>query len=964
MLEVRLIGRFDIKDDGNSVLISSRSAQSLFAYLVLNAGTSYRREKLAGMFWPNASEQKARSYLRHELWRIRKALSSASTYEYLLADDIHITFNSSAAYWFDVAMLNKLAEGASIEESMEALAVYQGELLPGFYEDWVLVEREHLQSVYEKRIARLLELLQHEKRWRETLDWAERWISCAQTPEAAYRALMLAYDALGDPAKVAATYERCVEALATLGLEPSEETRSLASRRSSKTNVPIPLTSFIGRENELNEVASLLTRSRLVTLTGSGGVGKTRLAIQVVADLSERFPDGIWFFDLAPLTEPALVPDTLANMLGLHEAGEVGITDLLINYFYTRTALVIFDNCEHLIEACAHFVHSLLTSGRSLKILATSREPLRISGEITYRVPSLEVPKVSLESGVQTVEEAESVRLFRERAAAASPGLLVSQENAFTIAQICQRLDGIPLAIELAAARTNVLTVEQILTRLEDRFNLLTSGTRTALPRQQTLWATIEWSYSLLTEKERILFRRLAVFTGGWILEAAEKICSRDGIQPEQILDLLSQLIHKSLVAIELRDGESRYRRLEIIRAFAREKLIEATEAGRLQDRHLEYFLKLAEQADREIHGPNQVMCMDRLENEHDNLRAALAWCVSKRNTEAAVRLLSALSWAWFVRDRASETSSWFNQIRRLPQIETYPELLAKLLTLMGEQCTFMGDFHSAKSLLEESQTIWLTLSNSGKQGLAKAIDGLGSLAALQNDSRTAQAFFEQSFKSYEEHRNEWGMALVTCHLAGIAISQGDLVEAEKRYKRSLAEFQSLGDHFMIGTVLNGLGGLALYSGDYERAGKYYEELLKISRELHGRFIQADAFIGLAWVSLHKGDDRRAKLFLEESLELWEASGDRPGIIGCLIGFAGLLTLIHKTEQAALLLGAVESLTEELGYMLPTHQDNFYPYVGKVCAELDEAVLAHAWAEGRSMTLEQCIQLARAQSAE
>ena len=378
MLEIRLIGTFAIKCDGKPVTLSSRAAQSLFAYLILTAGTLHRREKLAGIFWPDETEEKARAYLRNEFWRIRKALRYTSKVEYLLADGLTVAFDQSSAYWLDVAALKNLSDAASTDELINALSTSQGELLSGFYEDWIVLEREHLQSVYEQKMARLLEMLEKEKRWHEVLEWAERWISFGQIPEAAYRYLMIAYDALGEHAKVTSTYERCVQALRVLELEPSEHTRALAFKRTSKLNIPIPLTSFIGRETALKEVAALLAKSRLVTLTGSGGVGKTRLAIQVVANVFHIFPDGIWFLDLAPLSDPALVPNTLAGLLGLRETGELPITDILINYFHSRSALVIFDNCEHLIEACSQLVNLLLTSCENLSILATSREVLRV----------------------------------------------------------------------------------------------------------------------------------------------------------------------------------------------------------------------------------------------------------------------------------------------------------------------------------------------------------------------------------------------------------------------------------------------------------------------------------------------------------------------------------------------------------------------------------------------------------
>ncbi|HXQ39359.1 MAG TPA: BTAD domain-containing putative transcriptional regulator, partial [Anaerolineales bacterium] len=653
MLEVRLIGTFEVKWEGKPVIISSRIAQSLFSYLILNAGTSYRREKLSGMFWPDLTEEKARAYLRHELWRIRKALSSKPKSDYLIADDINISFNAFVEYWLDVRALEKLSDTSSAEELMAALSDCHGELLPGFYEEWITEEREHLRAVYERRIARLLELLEGEKRWNDILEWADLWITVGQGPEAAYRYLMIAYEALGDRAKVTSTYQRCVKALRKLDLEPSEETRTLAFKRSSRLKIPIQLTSFIGREKELQEIAGLLSKSRLVTLTGSGGVGKTRLAIQVVADVLEQFPDGVWFLDLAPLSNPALVPNTLANLLGLREPADknLSFTDLLINYLRSRTALVIFDNCEHLIDSCAQLIYSLLTSCANLSVLATSRESLRVSGEIPYRVPSLEIPGPEIEFTIDKLLMVESVRLFTARATFASLNFAINSQNVIAIAQICRRLDGIPLAIELAASRINMLAVEQIATRLDDRFNLLNHGLRSSLPRHQTLQAMIEWSYDLLTEKERILFRRLAVFMGGWTLEAAEQVCSGNGIESFEVLDLLSQLVNKSLMLVETpKSGEARYRRLETIHQFAREKLFETVEAAQLRDRHLAYFLKRIEEIEPYLMGAEQSAWMDYVDLELDNFRLALEWSTSIKRGDEALRLFGSLAWFWYIR--------------------------------------------------------------------------------------------------------------------------------------------------------------------------------------------------------------------------------------------------------------------------------------------------------------------------
>jgi predicted ATPase/DNA-binding SARP family transcriptional activator len=956
MLKVRLLGTFAIECDGKPVALSSRAAQSLFAYLILTAGNLHRREKLAGMFWPDVTEEKARAYLRHELWRIRKALSPHSNIDYISADEIYVSFNASVEYQLDVAAIKNGNEATTTDELMAALSIYQGELLPGFYDDWVMQEREYLQAIYEQKMAQLMTLLEDEKRWSEVLEWGEHWISLGQGPEAAYRALMVAYDALGDRSKVASTYKRCVQALRELDLEPSEQTRALAFKRISKLNIPIPLTSFIGREKELSEVAGLLSKHRLVTLTGSGGVGKTRLAIQVVAEVLELFPDGVWFLDLAPVNDPALLPGTLAGLLGLRETADssLSITDLIEGYLRSRTALIIFDNCEHLIESCAQLVYSLLTSCENLSILAASREALRVSDEIPYRVPSLEVPPKSVQGMIHALANTASIKLFIERAAAVSPGFAINPHNALDIAQICQRLDGIPLAIELAAGRANLLSAEQILKRLDDRFKLLTGGLRSALPRHRTLRATIDWSYDLLSEKERILFKRLAVFSGGWTLEAAEAICGGDGIEPRDVLDLLAQLVDKSLLMVETTADEIRYRRLETIRQFAREKLFETAEAAPLQDRHLTYFLDLAEQADKEIHGPNQNEWMDRLEKEIDNFRFELSWCVSEQKTESALRLLGALSWTWGWRGHFIEMCSWFDKIRALPEVNDYPALYARLLNYMGRESWLLGDFRHARPVLEKSQAIWLKLGANGERGLAEALESLGNVALFHEaDIETAQAYFEQCFELYQKHEDQRGMTWAMLDLGSLAFVQGHFARAEEQFMKGLAVFQELGDKFSVAYILTGLGELARFLGDYERAGKFYEQILEIFRELRGRFTLAWPYLGLGWVSLHGGAYGKANDLFEESLKLSMEDSNKSAITVCLAGFASVLGMTGKPQQAARLLGAVEFSLKSIGR--PADQKDFDHYVAAVRGQLDDASFAKAWAEGRDMTLEQAV---------
>ncbi len=849
MLEVHFFGSFAIQHNGKPVVLSSRAAQSLFAYLILTAGTQHRREKLAGLFWPDVSEAKARTYLRQQLWRIRKALPANTESDYLLADDITICFNASSEYWLDVEGLRELEEDAPVVEIMKALSMYQGELLPGFYEDWVTQVREHLHVVFEARMEQMLDMLAAEKRWQDLLEWAERWIQRSGVPETAYRQMITAYNALGDRARAASTYERCVKALRELDLEPSEETRSLVLRQRSHWHVPIPLTSFIGRERELIEITSLMAQSRLVTLTGTGGAGKTRLAIQVVAEILPRFPDGVWFLDLAPLNHAKLVPGTLAGLLGLRESVEIPIAHMLVNYFRTRRALVIFDNCEHLIESCAELVNLLLTSCEDLVILATSREALRVSGEIPYRVPSLEVPSLEAGSTIEQIVGSEAVKLFLERAAVASPRLEKDPKLVYTVAQICQRLDGIPLAIELASARLQILTPEQILKRLDDRFNLLMGGLRSSMPRHRTLRATIEWSYDLLSEKERILFCRLAVFSGGWTLDAAEYTCSGNEVEPGEVLDLLDRLIDKSLVIPESSTLSNptapslRYRSLETIRQFADEKLDEETDADEWRFRHLDYFVIKAEELEPFLTGANQSSTMDYLEIELDNIRHALEWSISNRKGEMALRLFGALGWFWIVHCHFQEGIQWFRRALEM-QDEVSKSVQAKAFGYAGSLMWLHNSISEARTYLEKSIDLYRELDD-GKE-LSNRLLALGLAELSDGNLAEARSLFDETLTIGRAVGHGSSVTRALFNLADVSSREGDAVTAARFLEESLALSRQLADGHLTSMVLLNFGGFAVDQKDFPKARECFEEALTISLDLKNNRVTALSLLGIA----------------------------------------------------------------------------------------------------------------------
>ena len=418
---------------------------------------------------------------------------------------------------------------------------------------------------------------------------------------------------------------------------------------SPPNNLPLELSSFVGREKELAEVRRLLESSRLLTLTGSGGCGKTRLAL-AAGELVEGFEDGVWVVDLAPLADPSLVPQAVASTLGVREQPGRLPTGTLSDYLGSKKVLLILDNCEHLVGACAELAEALLRSCPGLGVLATSREALGITGEVAWPVPALSLPDVRRLPDIESLLHYESAPLFVERAAAVRPTFALTEQNAVAVAQICYRLDGIPLAIELAAARAKVLSVEQIAERLDDCFRLLAAGGRTAMPRHRTLHATMDWSHELLPDEERALFRRLSVFAGGFSLEAAESVCAGEDLERDDVLELLSHLVDKSLVVTSDRDGETRYRLLETIRQYTREKLSESGEAGQVREWHAGYYLALAEAAEPELKGERQVAWLERFERDHDNLRAAMRWLLERGESEKAARLGWALWLFWWIR--------------------------------------------------------------------------------------------------------------------------------------------------------------------------------------------------------------------------------------------------------------------------------------------------------------------------
>jgi len=940
MLEVRLLGKFDIHHSKKPITIASRPAQSLFAYLILNAGTSHRREKLAGMLWPDSLEETARDNLRHALWRMRKALEAASSTRFLHADDVTISFKESSDYWLDATELEKLSESASADELIAVLSEYEGELLPGFYDEWVVLEREHLSSIFEHHMARLMSVLQDEKRWLDILDWAERWVKLGQKPEPAYRALMSAHAVKGDMSKVVSTYERCVKSLKEFGIEPSEQTKvlyenlklgkdapktaSIMSKPGTKevsSNIPIPLTSFIGRQTELKEITKSLSLARLLALTGPGGVGKTRLAIQIAHDSIKKFKDGVFWVGLVGLSDENLIPQEIAQALNIREISNEPLIETLKTHLKSKDILIVLDNCEHVIGACAQYAEQLLAACPKLKILATSIESLGLFNENTWQVPSLPLPALQESLSLKELQEFASIELFDERAGNAKSGFKLDERNATSVTQICQRLDGIPLAIELAAARIKVLSVDEIAARLNDRFSLLTAGSRTAIPRHQTLRATIDWSYDLLTEPERVLLRRLSVFAGGFTLEAAEAVCS-EGMKRSDILDLLGRLVDKSLVIVEADSevNETRYRLLETIRQYALEKLVETGEASLIREQHLDFFIKLAEEAEPKTFSGDAGVWFRRLDKELDNIRAAMEWSTNSGKAIAALRMAGSLVYFWF--SHGPLLSEWHDRIQQaLSRPEGMERTLARAKALNGIGFMFWADMYPTdwRPELEEALSIAKELGD--QWNIATAFRNLGLLESIEGNYVQARSLFEQSLEIWRGmgYEGKTGRSWSLIYLGDIALIQEDVERARSLYQESISFLRELGDMNFLAYSVRRLGQLAWREGDYEKAMTLFRE------------------------SLIKN----------------QAVGDPRGAIACLAGFAAIGIAQREYERATKLMAAVESQLTLIGIrLLPVDKMEYERNLALLRTKLDEKNFNKFWSKGQGMSLDDTITFA------
>jgi len=676
-------------------------------------------------------------------------------------------------------------------------------------------------------------------------------------------------------------------------------------------NLPVPLTSFVGRNDEMEEASRFLDQHRLVTLAGAGGCGKSRLSLHVARNLLESFPDGVWLVELASLSDPALVPQRIANAANIREEPGRSVLETLGAAFADRAVLIVLDNCEHMTAACASVASSLLEAAPSLRLLTTSREPLGVAGESVLRVPPLEIPDPARHRTRRELGRFESVRLFVERAATASPSFALNDENAQTVGQICARLDGIPLAIELAAARIRVLPVAQILVRLEDRFRLLTAG-GAALPHHQTLRATVDWSYDLLSEPERALFDRLSCFAGGATLEAIEEICAGEGIDVDGVLDLLANLVDKSLVIPETGVGDTaRYRLLETLRAYGAERLDRAGRSGAVAERHARTYLALAEQSEPKLSGGGESEWLARLEEEHDNLRRAGAWLLGAGRSEESLRLVGALWRFWRIHGHLGEGRHRLEAALAVPEEARARFARAKALLGTAALARSQGDYETASRRLHAALPIARATGN--RETAAAILNEMGNVADDQSKLAEAEERFQECLAIRREMGDRWGMAMVLHNLGVVAQGRLNFDEARSLYTQSIGLSREVGWLEGEGGTLNALGSIELDLGHHELARQHHEAALAIHRKLGSRPFVAYSLReqGRALTGLGRHTD--ARRLLTESMETYRALGDPLGTVETLEHFAVLAAFEEKDERALLLAGAADAQRSELG---------------------------------------------------
>ena len=931
-MEFRILGPLEVSSEDGPVTLSASKHRALLTHLLLHPNEVVPSEVLVDALWGEQPPPSGRKVLQIYVSQLRKLLGPAVLQTrapgYLLAVDLSR---------LDSARFERLAQEASqvlrdgnpaLASALfaRALALWRGPALVDLaYESLVQTEARRLEELrvtaLEQRLEADLQLGRH-----AALVGEVQSLVAEHPLQERFRAqLMLALYQGGRQAEAMDAYADARRTLVDeLGVEPSLELRDLQHAILNQdpglqppspdpltgVEVPTPATRLIGRERELGEVQRLLGSPdvRLVTITGPGGIGKTRLALEVGARSDETFVNGVVFVGLAALADPLLVVPTIAEALGVVEQAGEPLPQTLATAIRSRELLLVLDNLEQVRDAAPALAELLLAAPR-LKLLGTSRARLRLSSEHVYLVPPLDVPDPAHLGDLEAVAGSSAVALFEERACAAKPAFALTDENASSVAMICTRLEGVPLAIELAAARVRTLPPHALLERLGRRLPLLTEGAWDLPARQQTLRATIDWSYDLLSRAEQQLFVTLSVFVGGWTLEAAELVCA-----PDDVLGALTGLLDSSLAGNVEDVAEPRYRMLETVREYGLERLDEGTEAGAVRDRHAQAFVAFAERAESELAGREQAVWHERLEREHGNLRAALGWLQESQQGELELRLAAALGRFWYVRGHLSEGRRRLEEALANAGAAAAPELRAKALRTASAIAVIQGEYASARVLAEHGLALYRVLED--RPGTARSLSNLGA----------------------------------------ILLAEGRAGDAASALDESVALSKDLPDRRIAALALNNRGDVALTQGDYDAATGFFDESLALLREVGDTANIARSLFNLGAAALERGRADEALGLLRESISISGEIGDKEDVAWCLVGLAAVATKQDDPARGAVSLGAADALLAEMGALMkPFERALQARTLAAIRERLDAASLAEAWARGRALPVAQAI---------